>query len=157
LLRPGFADKCPSTGLKVMARFGGVKNYAAQFMAILSLFVLPVSGLVGCAAEQKVEGRPLISGHQPYEDLVYESLSREPVPLPAITPYDSDKQKRGAYLRGFADAWHYVISGTDLHGDGPTYFYQSTELNKIWSAGYETGRKLAWERWKQEDLRLRQE
>jgi hypothetical protein len=141
----------------VKANFVGMDNDTMRFMPVLSLLLMLVIGLVGCATEQKVESGELVSSLQSYEDLMYESLSREAVPLPAATPYDPDTRKRGAYLRGFADAWHYVISGSGLHGDGAGSFYQSSELRNVWWAGYETGRKLAWERWKEEDLWQRKE
>ena len=128
------------------------KIFAASF-AFSSLAII----LVGCATERKERGVASYVNLAPVEDAIYELLSREPVPLPAATPYDVDKQERAAYIRGFLDGWHDVISGAAFHGTHGTRTTFPPELAKAWQAGWEAGCKPAKERWFQEFLRMRQE
>jgi len=89
------------------------------------------------------------------EDRIYEDLSRLPVPLPEGTPFDDDAGKRGAYLRGYADAWHYVITSELLYatvGPSSTLYDEDREA---WLAGWQAGCPLAAELWTREATHLR--
>ena len=125
---------------------------------IICVLIAGATVLIGCTTKPSVRDASTYANLRPVENVIYENLSREAVPFPATTPYDTDKESRGVYLRGFADAWHNVISGESLHGIwAGRPIGLSGELTKVWQAGSDAGHKAASERWTQEYLRIRQE
>ena len=89
------------------------------------------------------------------ETVIRERLQQNPIPLPEKTPFDDNAEKRQAYLEGFSKARDVVVSGAFLHG---TFGFSMPQgLEDPWKAGWKDGNKIAIDRWKQEDEKLRNE
>jgi hypothetical protein len=79
------------------------------------------------------------------EKNISKRLQRKPVPLPKVTPFDSDKSERNAYLKGFRKAWDHVVSGDFLHGKSSAPIPH--DIGEYWRAGWNDGYEVAVAYW----------
>jgi hypothetical protein len=82
------------------------------------------------------------------EKIICKRLQREPIPLPEVTPYDSNTNERKTYLKGFREAWKLVASGKFL--DESTAVSMPDGMDEYWKAGWNDGYKIAIIYWAQE-------
>ncbi len=119
-------------------------------MRELLLIALAAFGLVGCKSIS--ETRPV--AHDVFRmKAVYQVLNSEPTPVPQQTLYDGDTRQHEAFNEGYRNGWQRAISGDLLKGTFGTPIDLAKDLLEPWTAGWEAGAKVGFERWLAERTR----
>ena len=120
---------------------------------IIAIFI-GVLALVGCKSEHVLLEAPQ---DMFYAKAIYSRLKEEPIPLPKVTPYNSNIKHRAVFDDGFRSGWECAISGSFLHGTFGTPVDLEKEKREIWSAGWDEGIKTGFNRWQKERQKIQNE
>jgi hypothetical protein len=116
------------------------------------LFIIVLAFLnLSCATQHQ---KAVDMNLNPWEDTIRQRLQWELVPFPQTTPFDSDGEKRQAYLTAFSKAWDFVVSGEFLQATIGVPIPEN--VKDSWNAGWKDGYSIAGKRWMFEFEKLQQ-